>query len=297
VDKGPPVAVVGLGRIGTGIARSLLRSGREVCVYNRTVSKAAPLLAAGATTAGTLGEVTRGAEIVVTSLLDDGSLRAVVQAEDGLLESMAADAIHVSTTTCSPGLSDEISSLHASAGQQFLAAPVLGRPHLAHSGELVSLVGGPLEVLDRARLVIEAYSARIVHVGAPPGSANSLKLACNFYLASMAELFGEFLTFTEKSGVDHEIAMHMLRGLQDHHPGVAGYLERIGERSFDDAGFEMVTGLKDLQLLLAAAVAVRSPLPYGDIVRDRTVSALATGLGEKDWSAFTEISRLNSGLP
>jgi 3-hydroxyisobutyrate dehydrogenase-like beta-hydroxyacid dehydrogenase len=59
----------------------------------------------------------------------------------------------------------------------------------------------------------------------------------------------------------------------------------------------MATGLKDLQLLLAAAVAVRSPLPYGDIVRDRTVSALATGLGEKDWSAFTEISRLNSGLP
>jgi len=142
---------------------------------------------------------------------------------------------------------------------------------------------------------IEAYSIRIVHVGTTPGGANSLKLAFNFYLASIAELFGQFLAFTETSGVDHEIATQVLRELQDH-PGTAGYLERIGGRDFDDVGFEMTTGLKDLHLMLSAAEAVRSPLPYAAIVRDGTVTALATGLGDKDRSAFTEIARLNSGL-
>jgi 3-hydroxyisobutyrate dehydrogenase-like beta-hydroxyacid dehydrogenase len=292
----PPVAVVGLGRIGAGIVRSLLRSGRRVRVFNRTAEKAAPLVAAGATAVASPAEATAGAVVVISSLLNDEAVRAVVSADDGLVAGMAAGAIHVSTSTVSPGLSDELSLLHGSQGQQFLAAPVIGRPSVAHAGQLVSLVGGPAGVLDRARRCIEAYSARIVHVGATPGTANSLKLAFNFYVASSAELFGQFLAFTEKSGVDHEIAMQMLRELQGH-PGIAAYLERIGGRAYDEVGFEMATGLKDLQLMLLAAAAVRSPLPYAAIVFDRTLSALATGLGDKDWSAFAEIARLNAGLP
>ncbi len=292
----PPVAVVGLGRIGAGIVRSLLRSGRRVHVFNRTAEKAAPLVAAGATAVASPAEATAGAVVVISSLLNDEAVRAVVSADDGLVAGMAAGAIHVSTSTVSPGLSDELSLLHGSQGQQFLAAPVIGRPSVAHAGQLVSLVGGPAGVLDRARRCIEAYSARIVHVGATPGTANSLKLAFNFYVASSAELFGQFLAFTEKSGVDHEIAMQMLRELQGH-PGIAAYLERIGGRAYDEVGFEMATGLKDLQLMLLAAAAVRSPLPYAAIVFDRTLSALATGLGDKDWSAFAEIARLNAGLP
>jgi 3-hydroxyisobutyrate dehydrogenase-like beta-hydroxyacid dehydrogenase len=292
----PPVAVIGLGRMGAGIVRSLLRHGYQVRVYNRTADKAAPLVAAGATVARSPAGAAAGAVVVISSLLDDDALRGVVSAEDGLLAGMATGAVHVSTSTVSPGCSDEIAVLHSSHGQQFLAAPVLGRPNVANAGELVSLVGGSSEDLERARSCIAAYSARVLHVGATPGTANSLKLAFNFYVASTAELFGEFLAFTEKSGVNHEIAMQMLRELQGH-PGVAGYLQRIGERDYDEVGFEMATGLKDLQLMLAAAAAVQSPLPYAAIVCDRTLSALAMGLGAKDWSAFAEIARLNAGLP
>jgi 3-hydroxyisobutyrate dehydrogenase-like beta-hydroxyacid dehydrogenase len=290
-----PVAVIGLGRIGTGIAQSLLRDGCRVRVYNRTAEKVARLVAAGATAALSPAHAADQAAVVITSLLDDGVLRTVVSSEDGLLEAMAPGTVHVSTSTVSPGCSAELAALHSSRGQHFLAAPVLGRPSVALAGELVSLVGGETAALDRARAYIAAYSARIVHVGAVPGTANSLKLAFNFYLAATAELFGQFLAFTEKSGVDHEIAMQMLRELQGH-PGVAGYLERIGGRAYDEVGFEMTTGLKDLQLMLVAAAAVRSPLPYASIVFDRTLSALATGLGDKDWSAFAEIARLNAGL-
>jgi 3-hydroxyisobutyrate dehydrogenase-like beta-hydroxyacid dehydrogenase len=289
------VAVVGLGRMGSGIAESLLRSGFGLRVYNRTAEKAAPLVAAGASLAQTPAQAAEGAAVVISSTLDDSSLRALVESEDGLLAGMSGDTIHVSTTTVSPGCSDELASSHASHDQHFLAAPVLGRPDVAHAGELLSIVGGPADVLDRARPFIEAYSADLLHAGTRAGTANSLKLALNFYIASVAELFGQFLAFAEKSGVEHETAMQALRSMQGH-PGIAGYLERIGERDFDAVGFEMATGLKDLQLMLDAAATVRCPLPFATVARDRTITALATGLAEKDWSAFTEIARLNAGL-
>jgi 3-hydroxyisobutyrate dehydrogenase-like beta-hydroxyacid dehydrogenase len=272
-----------------------MRAGFTVRVYNRAVEKTAPLVTAGASLTRTPADAACGAGVVVSCLLDDVSLHAVAESDDGLLAGMAVDAIHVSTATVSPGCSERLAVLHQLRGQHFLAAPILGRPEVAQAGELLSLVGGPDPVFERARPVIEGYSARVLHTGTLVGTANSLKLAVNFYIASMAELFGQFLAFAETSEVEHETAMQMLRAMQGH-PAVAGYLERVGGREFDEVGFAMTTGLKDLQLILDAATTVRCPLPFATIARDRTLSALATGLGDKDWSAFTEIARRSAGL-
>ena len=293
--NGVEVAVLGVGRMGSAIAERLLRDGHAVRVWNRTAAKADPLVAAGATRAPTPAAAAAGASVVISSMLDDASLHQLVEASDGVLAGLDRGAIHVSTATVSPGCSDAIAALHAGRGQDFLAAPVVGRPEVARAGELLSLVGGSEEVIARARPCLTAYSARILTTGPAPGTANSLKLAINFYIASIAELFGEVLAFTEKSGVEHETTMQALRGMQGA-PGVAGYLERIGARDFDDAGFGMATGLKDLGLIADAAAAVRCPLPFAAVARDRTMAAIATGLGDKDWSAFTEIARLNAGL-
>jgi 3-hydroxyisobutyrate dehydrogenase-like beta-hydroxyacid dehydrogenase len=289
------IAVLGLGRMGSAIAESLLRAGHTVRVWNRTTAKADPLVAAGAMRATTPAAAAAAVRIVISSMLDDASLHELVEAPDGLLAGLAGGAVHVSTATVSPACSEAIAALHAARGQAFLAAPVVGRPEVARAGELLSLVGGEAAAIERAGPGIAAYSARILITGPQPGTASSLKLALNFYIASIAELFGEVLTFAEKSGVDHETTMEALRGLQGT-PGIAGYLERIGARSFDDAGFEMATGLKDLGLIADAAAAVRCPLPFAGVARDRTMSAIATGLADKDWSAFTEITRLNAGL-
>jgi len=289
------VAVVGLGRMGAAMAHSVLRAGLNVRVYNRTSEKAASLLAEGATLAASPAEAASGAAVVISSLLDDATLRAVVGAQDGLLAGLEPGAVHVSTSTVSPGCSNEMASLHADTGTLFLAAPVLGRPPVAMAGELLSLAGGAQDALDLARPVIEAYSSRILHTGLVPGTANSLKLAFNFYIAASAELFGEFLTFAESSGVEHDTAMQALHGMQGS-PAVTGYLDRIGARDFDDVGFAMSTGLKDLRLMLDAAADVCCPLPFAAVAHDHTLTALATGLESKDWSAFTEITRLNAGL-
>jgi 3-hydroxyisobutyrate dehydrogenase-like beta-hydroxyacid dehydrogenase len=292
---GVEVAVLGLGRMGSAIAETMLREGFAVRVWNRTAAKADPLVGAGATRAPTPAAAAAGAGVVISSMLDDAALRELVEAPDGVLAGLDHGAVHVSTTTVSPGCSDALAAVHADRGQGFIAAPVVGRPDVARAGELLSLVGGREDAIARARPCIAAYSGRILTTGPEPGTANSLKLAINFYIASMAELFGEILAFTEKSGVDHETTMQAVRSLQGA-PGVTGYLERIGAREFDEVGFAMATGLKDLGLIADAAAAVRCPLPFAAIARDHTMAAIATGLGDKDWSAFTEVTRLTSGL-
>ena len=293
--NGVVVAVLGLGRMGSAIAERLLHRGFTVRVWNRTAAKAERLVAAGATPTATPAAAAAGAGIVISSMLDDAALHELVNGPNGVLAGLDQGAVHVSTATVSPGCSAAIAALHSIHGRDFLAAPVVGRPEVARAGELMSLVGGPAAVIERARVGIGAYSARILTTGTQPGTANSLKLAINFYIASIAELFGEVLAFTEKSDVDHETTMQALRGMQGA-PGVAGYLERIGARDFDGAGFAMATGLKDLGLIADASAEVRCPLPFASVARDRTMAAIATGLGDKDWSAFTEITRLNAGL-
>jgi 3-hydroxyisobutyrate dehydrogenase-like beta-hydroxyacid dehydrogenase len=291
----PVVAVVGIGRMGSAIAGRLLREGFTVRVFNRTPGRTDTLVGLGADPADTVATAADGADVIVSCMLDDTALTDISVAPDGLVGAMAPGAVHVSTATVSPGCSNAIAIAHERHGQAFLAAPVIGRPEVAAAGQLLSLAGGRPEVLECVQPVLGAYSSRVLETGVEPGSANSLKLAVNFYIASMAELFGEVLAFTEKSGVTHETAMDALRSLQGH-PGISGYLERIGAREFDDAGFAMGTGLKDLGLISDAAAAVRCPLPFAAIARDKTITAIASGLGAKDWSAFTEIARRNAGL-
>ena len=286
---GDEVAVLGLGRMGR-------RDCREPPAHRTHGARLEPDGRQGRPACGRGGDAGRNARgraatarLVISSMLDDASLHELVEAPDGVLAGLADGAVHVSTATVSPGCSDAIAALHAARGQAFLAAPVVGRPEVARAGELLSLVGGAAEVIERARPGITAYSARILITGPQPGTASSLKLALNFYIASVAELFGEVLTFAEKSGVDHETTMEALRGMQGA-PGIAGYLERIGSRSFDDAGFAMTTGLKDLGLIADAAAAVRCPLPLATVAREepRTKSAISgTAVRTVDGSAFT----------
>ena len=157
----PPVAVIGLGRMGSGIARSLLRAGFAVTVYNRTEEKMRPLVEAGATGAATPAAAARAAKFVVTSLMSDASVFAVVEGPDGLLAGLSRDAVHIGASTISADATRRLVELHAGHGSDYLAAPVVGRPDAASSGELVTLVGGRQSVFDASRGVLQSYTRQI----------------------------------------------------------------------------------------------------------------------------------------
>ena len=287
------IACIGLGRMGAGIAHNLQTSGSRLVVHNRTSAKMEPFVAAGATPASTAREAAALADFVVTSLMDDQSVLATLSGEDGILAGLRRGAVHIGTSTISPGCSTRCAGLHRQHGSHYLAAPVFGRPEAAAAGKLLTFVSGEREIIERARPVLETYTQSIVALGEDAASAASLKLVGNFFGASLLEVLGEAFALAEKRGVLLPFT-NMLKGFL---PPMAEYIDRIANRNYDKPGFTLDAGLKDIRLILEAAGEVHVPLPFASVVRDKCLAAQAHGLSQQDWCSFTEIARLSAGLP
>ena len=289
------VAFIGLGKMGAAMARNILKAGFPLTVYNRTPDRMRPLVAAGAQGAASPKDAALAADVVLTSLMDDQSVLDVVVRPDGILAGLKRGGIHIGATTVSPRLATHLATLHSAHHSHYVAAPVLGRPEAAETAQLVGLVAGEPEVIERCGRLFEAYTTRTMNLGREQPVANSLKLAINYVLASAVELMGQVYAFGERSGIDLAVLegiFHMMFG----HPGLQGYATRIRTRDFDAAGFDLIAGLKDVQLILDAAVDTRVALPYASTIRDKLLTALAHGMEHRDWSAIYDVTRMNAGL-
>jgi 3-hydroxyisobutyrate dehydrogenase-like beta-hydroxyacid dehydrogenase len=286
------VACIGLGRMGSGIARNIQNAGFRLTVYNRTAEKMKPLVEAGATAASSPREAAAAADILVTNLMDDASVLGAIAGDNGILAGMRPDAIHIGTTTISPSLSTRLGELHAAQGSHYIAGPVAGRPDAAAAGKLFTFVAGKPEWLERCRPVMDAYANRIIPMGEDPAIAMSMKLVGNFMVASLIELIGEAYVFAECRGVDPSILTAMFK---QYMPAAAEYVDRICTRDFGRPGFTLDGGTKDVTLILQAAAEVHAPLSYASVVRDKCLAARARGLGDQDWSVMTETSRFDAG--
>lgn len=288
------VACIGLGRMGAGIAHNIQAAGCRLTVYNRTPGKADPFVASGATLARSPAEAARAADILVTNLMDDASVLGVMMGGEGILAGMRPGAIHIGTTTISPHLSSRLFGLHRDQGSDYVAAPVAGRPDAAAAGKLYTFVAANPAAIDRCRPVLETYAAQVIVMGADPAVAASMKLLANFFAAGLLELIGQAYVFAEKRGVNLAVFNALLATALPH-PGFQEYAERIRTRRFDDVGFTLDGGLKDVELILHAAAEAQTPLPYASLIRDKCLAAQARGMGQRDWSCFTEIARLDAG--
>ena len=286
------VACIGLGRMGSGIAHNIQKAGFRFTVYNRTAEKTKPFVAGGAMAARTPREAAAAADIVVTNLMDDASVIATLMGEDGILAGMRPGGVHIGTTTISPSVSTRLAQLHAAQGSHYVAAPVAGRPDAAAAGQLFTFVAGEPAAVERCQPVFKAYTRQIIPAGEDPAVAMSMKLTGNFFIAGLLELIGEAYVFAEQRGVDTGFLTNMFKSFL---PISSEYVERISTRRFDDAGFALDAGLKDVSLVLAAAAEVHAPLPCASVVRDRLLAAQAHGMGQHDWSALTEMIRLDAG--
>jgi 3-hydroxyisobutyrate dehydrogenase-like beta-hydroxyacid dehydrogenase len=288
-DK-PSVAFLGLGKMGLAMAANLQRAGYRLVVWNRSPEKAGPLLAAGARLADSPAEAARSTDIVISSLADDASLRAVVCGPDGVLAGLRPGAIHIGTSTVSPGLSDELAGLHAATGGRWVAGPVLGRVPAAEAAQLVTFVAGAAEAIESTRAVITTYAPRMLVVGERQSQASLAKLIANFLGASGMDLIGQSLAWAEKSGLPPELVPLMLSGFFGN-PGTREYIAKIGEHDFDNVGFTAAGGLKDIQLMIDAAQGVGLRLSSAEALRSKLDAVIAHGWRDKDWSCFTEIDR------
>jgi 3-hydroxyisobutyrate dehydrogenase-like beta-hydroxyacid dehydrogenase len=286
----PPVAFLGLGKMGLAMATNLRRAGYPLVVWNRSPEKAEPLRAAGASLAPSPAAAARAADIVVSSLADDASLRAVVSGPDGILRGLRPGATHIGTSTVSPGLSDELAGLHAAAGARYVAAPVVGRVPAAEAARLVTFVAGDADAIETVRAVITTYAPRMVVVGERQSHAAIAKLIANFLGASGMDLIGQSLAWAEKSGLPPDLAPQLLAGFFGN-PGTLEYITKIGQRDFDTVGFTAAGGLKDVRLMIDAAHDVDLRLSSAEALRAKLDAAIALGWRDRDWSCFTDIDR------
>ena len=288
-DK-PPVAFIGLGKMGFAMAANLQRAGYPLVVWNRSPEKAEPLIAGGAKLAKSPAEAAQAADIVISSLADDKSLRAVVSGRQGVLRGLRPGAIHVGTSTIAPGLSDDLAARHKAVGAHYIAGPVVGRVPAAEAAQLVTFVAGDADAIEAARAVIVVYAPMMLAVGERQGQASIAKLIANFLGASAMDLIGQSLAWAEKSGLPPALVQQMLSGFFGN-PATREYVVKIGERDFDTVGFTAAGGLKDVKLMIGAAHDVKLRLSSAEALRAKLSTAVARGWRDKDWSCFTDIDR------
>jgi 3-hydroxyisobutyrate dehydrogenase-like beta-hydroxyacid dehydrogenase len=285
---------IGLGRMGSGMAGNLIKTGHKVSVYNRTPDKRSALIDEGALAAANIAEACRG-EAVVTVLADDSAVESVVFGDGGVIGALNAGAIHISMSTISVALSERLAAAHAQVGQRFVAAPVFGRPDAAAAAKLFIVTAGAPDTVEACRPLFEALSQRHFFIGERPQMANLVKLSGNFLLASVIEALGEAMALVSKAGIDRRQYLDFLTATLFPAPAYNIYGALIAEGKFKPAAFAAPLGHKDIRLTLAAGERFFVPMPLASLLHDRFLALLAQGGEALDWSAIGGLAIKDAG--
>jgi 3-hydroxyisobutyrate dehydrogenase-like beta-hydroxyacid dehydrogenase len=292
------IGFIGLGNMGRGMAANLLNAGHHITVYNRSPAKAEALVQQGATAARSIAEACSG-EVVFTMLANDQAVENVTfgdpGGEQGIVASLGQGATHVSSSTISVAMSQRLAAAHAEAGQQYVAAPVFGRPEAASAAKLFVIAAGDPQVLQPLVPLFDAIGQRTFVVSEQPHTANLVKLSGNFLIASAIESVGEAVALVTKAGVDRLQYVDILTSTLFAAPVYQTYGGLIARQEFEPAGFAATLGLKDIELVLAAAQQLQVPLPVASLLRDRLLTLVATGGGQLDWSAVSALADRDAG--
>ncbi|WP_263353800.1 NAD(P)-dependent oxidoreductase [Acidicapsa acidisoli] len=280
------IAILGLGTMGAGMASNLLKGGFSLAVYNRTAAKAHALVSAGARLASTPAEAAKGASIVIGMLADDAASREVWTGKYGALEGSSHGAILIESSTVSPAWIAELAGLAAKRGAELLDAPVTGSRMQAEAGQLTFLVGGSEKALEAATPVLQSMSKQIVLLG-PVGSGAKMKLINNFLCGVQVASLAEGLTWIERSGLNREQALSVLKSGAPGSPLFSAISERMVNHDYA-VNFLLRLMTKDLAYAHAEATNCDVDLKTAEVARGLFQSAIEKGFAEEDMAAVIE---------
>jgi len=288
------IGFIGLGQMGSAMARNLVRTGHEVLVWNRSPDKAEALVAEGAKRASTPAEAASGA-VVHTMLADDKAVEAVTFGADGIL-SAPGKPIHVSHSTIGLALAERLAKAHREHGSVLVSAPVFGRPAAAEAAKLFIAAAGPVDAIRICQPLFAAIGQKVFEIGDHAPAANLVKLCGNFLILSAVEGMAEAMTLAEKGGVERSKLLEVLTGSLFGSPIYQTYGDIIVKESFRPAGFTAPLGLKDMNLVSQAATDARVPMPLLAVLRDHLLSTIAREGEDIDWSGIARIVAADAGL-
>ncbi|MHB1431032.1 MAG: HAD-IIA family hydrolase [Streptosporangiaceae bacterium] len=276
-----PVAVVGLGAMGSRIALRLLDAGHDVIVWNRSPRKLEALLARGATAAATPREAARHSHTVITMLAGPEALRSVSQGPDGIAAGTHPGLVVIEMSTVGPAAVEALATLLGPA-VQVVDAPVLGSIGEADTGTLTIFAGGPADLVDQVRPLL-ATVGTVVHVG-PRGTAAAAKLIANAALLGTIAVLGEALSLAGMLGLPQEAVAAVLQRT----PLAEQARKRLPliQAGVYPRRFALSLARKDTDLMLAPTPASGAGLPVLLAARHWLVTAEQQGLGDSDYTAM-----------
>lgn len=291
------IGFAGLGAMGTGIAANLIKAGHKVTVWNRTASKAASLVEAGATLAKTPREAASGKAAFYSVMADDPAQFAVTEGEEGILAGLPAHAIHIAVGTISVAAADRLAALHHAHGQRYVSAPVFGRPDAAAAGKLFIIAGGAPDALDEAGPLFSVTGQKVFRVSDTPSAANLVKLCGNFSILAAIETMAEAMSLAEKGGVPKAKLLEVFTGTLFDAPVYRNYGAMLAEDRYTPAGFKAPLALKDMRLAGESAEHHRVAMPLLGLLRDHLIETIAIEGEDADWSAIGKTVARHAGLP
>jgi 3-hydroxyisobutyrate dehydrogenase len=288
------VGFIGLGAMGSRMAKRLLDSGRGVVGYNRTPEKARALVAAGLTLAKSPRAVAEDTDTVFSMVTDNAALRAVGLGPDGVVAGLRPGAVWVEMSTVSPAVTRELGQAVAARGAALIDAPVSGSAVTVEAGQLSFMVGGDPAALEKVRPHVLAIGPTITHVG-ELGLAVAMKIATNLNLAVQMLAFCEAVALAEKAGIERERAVEVLLKSVIASPMVK-YRGPFVLGMPAEPLFDVNMSKKDLGLALEMGRALGVALPSVALVDQLMTAARGLGLAHYDFAVVFDVIARMSGL-
>ncbi len=288
----PRIAFLGLGIMGGGMARQLLKNNFPLAVFNRNAEKSKPFAAEGAQVGNSPREAAVNADVIISMVADDNAARAMWLGEvragqtNGALAAAKPGTICIECSTVTVNWVRELAAAAAQKKCELIDAPVTGSKTQAASGELNFLVGGDSATLEKARPVLAAMSKAIVHLG-PAGSGALLKLINNFVCGVQIASLAEALAMIERSGLDRVRALEVLTGGAPGSPLVKAVSTRMTTPDFTP-NFLLRLMAKDLGYAIQEGGKLSVELVTAKAALEEFQKAITAGHGEQDIAAVVE---------
>ena len=285
---------VGLGVMGSRMAKRLLDAGHSVTGYNRTKSKAQWLVGAGMKWADSPRAAVESSEAVFSMIANNNALRAVTEGKEGILAGLSTGKIYIEMSTVSPAAIREIAKQVEATGAEMLDAPVSGSSITLEEGKLSFMVGGKPEVFEKVRPLIQAIGPKATYVGGH-GLAAAMKVATNLSLAVQMLAFSEGLLLAEKSGIARATAADVLFNSVIASPMVK-YRGPFVLKMPDEALFDVNMMQKDLLLALEMGRQLDVPMPTTAVTNEFLTAARGMGLADRDFAIVFEVLARLAGV-
>jgi 3-hydroxyisobutyrate dehydrogenase-like beta-hydroxyacid dehydrogenase len=282
------VAILGTGRMGSAMARSLARAGHSLVLFNRSMDKAEGLATEiGATTAPSAAAAVAASSAAISMVADEAAVAALYRGRGGVLEGVTPGCTLIEMSTVAPRVVRGLDGEVRERGGAILDAPVSGSVTLAEAGQLTIMVGGHADDLERVRDVLQGMAAAIFHLG-PLGSGATIKLAVNAIVFGLNQALAESLVLAERAGVDRAAAYGVFAA-----SAIAAPYVKYKQAAFTDPeatppAFSLKLAAKDLELVLELAGEAHARMDQAESNLTLVLEAIAAGAAEADLSWMAE---------